>query len=313
MIKRYIFTILRGIGYGIGFALISFLFNSCEVNAQEITINCSSGTCSRFNGTNITSKLAEDTYANLPVFMARGLSYDSNTSYAWFNLVSEYTSFDYSKIYDVNFSVVGPGIISYIDLIRVNNINCSFNKSTTGVVLGVNCPNVPGKYSGLNIFRVDIVFDIPETISGVNVPFGFSNTWSFVPTTSSLQEETNNKLNDVNDSITNSEVDNSNANSFFNNFESNDFGISGIISAPLTLIQQFNNNTCTPLKLSIKGKSIDLPCGQDFFNRSDMTEFVTIYNVIMGGLIAYGACIGIYKKVNDFKNPDNSKVEVLDL
>lgn len=34
--KRYIYTILRGIGYGIGFALISFMFKSCDVNAQSI-------------------------------------------------------------------------------------------------------------------------------------------------------------------------------------------------------------------------------------------------------------------------------------
>ena len=33
----------------------------------------------------------------------------------------------------------------------------------------------------------------------------------------------------------------------------------------------------------------------------------------MGGLISYGALKGIFSRVQDFKNPDDSKVEVIDL
>lgn len=125
--------------------------------------------------------------------------------------------------------------------------------------------------------------------------------------------DVNNSINNVNDSITDSNVDSSSASGFFNNFSNNDHGLSGIVSSPLRLVKAFTSNTCTPAKFDIYGKDVELPCSTYLTNREDVKPFYIAYNIIMGGLISYGCLIGIRKKVDDFKNPDDSKVEVMDL
>lgn len=128
-------------------------------------------------------------------------------------------------------------------------------------------------------------------------------------------KDTQDKIQEATDTIKDSNTDEAtnSAGGFFNGFEDNQHGLSGIISSPLRLVQSFNNNTCQPLKFEIWGVSSELPCGSYIYDRNDIKPFIIAYNVIIGGLISYGAVRGIYKKVEDFKNPDNSKVEVLDL
>ncbi len=128
-------------------------------------------------------------------------------------------------------------------------------------------------------------------------------------------DEVGDKVGDMNDTIKDSNTDEAqnSANGFFNGFEDNDHGLSGIVSAPLTLITKFNSPTCTPVKLNFKGNEVELPCGSYLYDRPGMQPVMVVYNTIVGGLLAYGAVCGIRKKVDDFKNPDDSKVEVLDL
>ena len=108
-------------------------------------------------------------------------------------------------------------------------------------------------------------------------------------------------------------IDTSSSNSFFNNFKSSDHGLTGIVSAPLKIINQFTTTTCKSVNIDFLGAKADLPCGSTLWGREDLKTFVDIYNVIMGGLISYGALKGIFNRVQGFKNPDSSKVEVIDL
>lgn len=128
-------------------------------------------------------------------------------------------------------------------------------------------------------------------------------------------QATQDKIQEATDTITDSNTDDasSSAGGFFNDFDDESHGLSGIVSAPLSLIQKFSSNSCTPVSIPILGKSAALPCGNTFFNQPGVTDFVNVFNIICGSLIAYGAFCGIRKKVEDFKDPDNSKVEVLDL
>lgn len=123
-----------------------------------------------------------------------------------------------------------------------------------------------------------------------------------------------NNGNQLNDNLTNDNVDGAtdSADSFFDSFTDNDNGgISGIVTAPLVAINAMLNGTCTPLTTTFKGKEISLQCGTQLWSRlSGLKDFL---NVVLGGLLCYRICIKLFKLIQNMKNPDNDRVEVMDL
>lgn len=128
--------------------------------------------------------------------------------------------------------------------------------------------------------------------------------------------ETNDKLDDLNSSINNSDSSGAtdSAGSFFENFEDNDFGLSGIITAPLNTIKTITSNSCTALTLNIPfvNKEMSLPCMTDIYEEH-FGSFLDIYQIITFGMISYWVCVQIYAMVKGFKNPDKDEIEVMDL
>lgn len=121
-------------------------------------------------------------------------------------------------------------------------------------------------------------------------------------------------INDLNNSLNNDNIEGSEgvANSFFDNFTDNDNGgISGIVTAPLVAINAMLNGTCTPLSTTFKGKEISLQCGTELWGR--LTGLKEFLNVVLGGYICYRICIKLFKLIQNMKNPDNDRVEVMDL
>lgn len=126
--------------------------------------------------------------------------------------------------------------------------------------------------------------------------------------------ETNNKLDDLNDNITNSDTTGSQntANGFFNNFNTDDNGgISAIVTAPLRAINSMVDGTCQPLTATWRGKTISLPCGTEFWDK--MSPIRTFLNVIEGGIICYGILVDLYKMINRMKDPEDDRVDVMKL
>ena len=129
-------------------------------------------------------------------------------------------------------------------------------------------------------------------------------------------DKTNEQLGDLNNNITNSDINDasSSADSFFSGFESNDFGLTSIITSPLNLIKSITSSTCTPLGFPAPfvNKQITLPCMrgiyQEFFG-----SFLAIYQTITFGIVAYWVCVNTFATVKGFKDPDSDRIEVLDL
>jgi len=128
------------------------------------------------------------------------------------------------------------------------------------------------------------------------------------------QDETNNKLDDLNDNITNSDVDNSTANDFFSNFKSNDHGLSSIITAPLNFIKSMTSKTCSPISATIPLVDFDftLPCFSTYY-KEHFNSLFTVYQTLTFGMVSYYVCVQIYALVKGFKDPENDKMEVIDL
>ncbi len=130
------------------------------------------------------------------------------------------------------------------------------------------------------------------------------------------QKKTNEKLDKIDDTINSTDTTgaSSSANSFFDNFQDNDYGLSDIITMPLTLIKTLTNSTCVSLKLTVPfvNKTLELPCMSSIYQKY-FGSFFTLYQTVTFGFVAYWVAVKIYALVKGFKDPDDDKIEVVDL
>lgn len=130
------------------------------------------------------------------------------------------------------------------------------------------------------------------------------------------QKETNDKLDSLNDNITNSDSSEATgeASDFFSNFNTDTFGLTSVITAPLELIKSITSKSCTPLHgtLPFVSTEVNLPCLSTIYE-NHFSSFLTIYRTITFGFVSYWVCIKIFNLVKDFKNPEHDEIEVLDL
>ena len=147
-----------------------------------------------------------------------------------------------------------------------------------------------------------------------------SNNLSFEPygeICSNKIDETNNQLGDLNNSLNNSDSSGAtnDASNFFSNFTTDTFGLTSIITAPLSLINNLTSSSCSTLRLPLPyldNKYLDLPCMETIYTKY-FGSFFTIYQTITFGIVAYWVIVRIFNQVKDFKNPDHDEIEVLDL
>lgn len=130
------------------------------------------------------------------------------------------------------------------------------------------------------------------------------------------QRGTTSAVNDVNDSINNDDVTGAedSAGGFFNDFTTDTHGLTAVITAPLSLITSITSSSCSPLVIPLPyvDKDLTLPCMSTIYSNY-FGSFLSIYQMITFGIIAYWVLIRIFNLVKDFKNPDHDEIEVLDL
>lgn len=137
------------------------------------------------------------------------------------------------------------------------------------------------------------------------------------------QNDYKKELQDVNSSIQKTEATikdtdtqgaQDSAGGFFNDFTTDTHGLTAIITAPLTLISSITSKSCSPLVLPLPfvDKDLTLPCMGAIYSQY-FGSFLSIYQLITFGMVAYWVCVRIFNLVKDFKNPDHDEIEVLDL
>lgn len=129
-------------------------------------------------------------------------------------------------------------------------------------------------------------------------------------------EQTNQKLEDIYSDITNNDISGSQntANGFFDNFTDNDYGLSSIITIPLSSIQKITNSTCSPINIPVPftNKNISLPCMGTLYQQN-VPVLLNIWQVVSFGIISYAIIVDIFAMVKKFKDPNDDKLEVMDL
>lgn len=161
-------------------------------------------------------------------------------------------------------------------------------------------------YLGYDIYKLDTYYELKEQ-EKINSNLSDLND---------KQEQTNDKLNDLNDNITDSDSSEASgeASDFFSGFNTDTFGLTSVITAPLELIKSITSKTCSPLQLTLPfvDKQLNLPCLSSIYEQH-FGSFLTIYRTITFGFVSYWVCIKIFNLVKDFKNPEHDEIEVLDL
>lgn len=198
----------------------------------------------------------------------------------------------------------GNGNLSIMFNTQVHNRASYFVKidvlsltSVASIPAGVQIPTYDGEFNILNT-KIDTVEQAVEEVK-------------------KAQNENLNEQKKTNQTLTDDDVGDSTnkANEFFSGFTTDTFGLTSIITAPLELIASITSSTCSPLGLKVpfvENKNLNLPCMSSIYQQH-FGSFLTIYQTITFGIIAYWVCVRIFALVKDFKNPDTDKVEVLDL
>ena len=121
---------------------------------------------------------------------------------------------------------------------------------------------------------------------------------------------------EINDTITDSDISEGQgqANDFFNDFTTDTYGLTSVITAPLSFFNNLTSSSCSPLVVPLPFIDTDLtlPCMSTIYSQY-FGSFFTLYQSITFGVIAYWVVVRIFNLVKDFKNPEHDEIEVFDL
>lgn len=129
-------------------------------------------------------------------------------------------------------------------------------------------------------------------------------------------EKSNKKLEDINNKLTDDNVDSSTnkGSSFFNNFDSGDEGsLTDIVSLPLDFVQHLND-TCQPFTIPTgKLGNITIPCLSSIWSGTSFAGIINTASLIINGIICYKLLTSLFLFFKELKDPDDDKVEVMNL
>lgn len=132
------------------------------------------------------------------------------------------------------------------------------------------------------------------------------------------KEVCTNKIDDVKDSLTNDDIGDSDnkLGDFLTGYEDKDAtGLSGIVSAPLRVIKAFSTAQCKSFEVTLyKDFKATVPCVQSMLSETTKKSAqFKLFQSLETGFVAYCCVKSLYNMVQKIKNPDDDKVEVLDL
>ncbi len=311
---------LKGALFGL---IIAFFFIPSFVKAETYTIE--GGQIWQYHAStpikNITSGISELAGANYYYSLASIPNSD------FFSFIFPF--FD-DKSYTINGSIfidTSQNVSFMAYPLSLNGIVCEImpvyelsNSDMTRRIFSYSCPDVTMKKEN-NIFNFQSNANIANNIFGFsyNITYSSSISGAINNQTEEItkgQQETNQQLGDLNDNITNTDTSDANgsANDFFSGFESDDYGLTAIITAPLNFIKSITSSTCSPIgfPLPFVEKRAELPCMSAIY-KEHFGSFLTLYQTITFGIVAYWVCVNTLATVRGFKDPDSDRIEVLDL
>lgn len=337
--KRFLSRIIVRLIILFIFLVICYFLGSSNVKADTIPVN-SNFTVSRIqnnvnelNNPNMQYYLGWNWYPNQP-----NQSNISNTAWIWDISSFEHYNDYYNKSIDLTFIVHITGLNTQLNnrsyfgrlggTSADNNVMCEINDireftSYTGNTYGYD-PSGTSRFlivqcKNYKITETTMQFQLRSDIGIESSKFDLRNTFSVNQNLDYSISEIQNETKKTNDILKddNTTTANTNAMNFFNNFNdpTQSTGLSAIIGAPLTLINNLVSGTCSPIRLSVpflNNVNIDLPCMSTIYSQHFGT-FLNVYRIITFGIISYWVIVRCFGIVKNLVDPDDDKIEVLDL
>lgn len=188
-----------------------------------------------------------------------------------------------------------------------NYIVCSLeptNNSYNHIHLWVRLPARTKYYVELNDWAYFYESKMDNQTNAIN-----NNTNAI---TNQTQQQQQQHQETMNSSTTDAENE---ADGFFGNFTVSDTGgLNAIITAPLNTIQSLLSSSCTNLVLPLPfvNKNLTLPCMNSIYN-DHFGVFFTLYQTIILAIISYRCLRSLFFDIKGFSNPEDDRIEVMDL
>lgn len=269
--------------------------------------------------------------------------YTYNRDYVLFNGTERFFAFNYCATgsFEFGFPVDYEGVTSLVGYSRggrclvqgydgytysvyfmAKNVNDAGNGNNS-IIFNTRVHNTNNYNVFLNVLSLDPVSSIPAGIQIPTYDGEFSTLNTKIDTVEQAVEEVKkaqyeylNELQKTNQTLTddNTQGAQDSAAGFFNDFTTDTHGLTAVITAPLSLISKITSASCSPLVLPLPfvDKDLTLPCMSNIYSNY-FGSFLSIYQIITFGIVAYWVLVRIFNLVKDFKNPDHDEIEVLDL
>lgn len=200
----------------------------------------------------------------------------------------------------------------------------SINSSTTIIDYNVKEHGLYRDYiilfsssSSQTLIGVDGVSLIFPSFSTIYDSFPQSFTLGFYNGVKYQQFDTLPTSSDIENFYNNNSLDSLNNGSllsYFTNFSINDHGLSSVVLKPIDFLNHLTNSTCSPVEFPLPhtDKVLTLPCIRPLFELYLPSVF-QLYQLIVSGLIFYRIGIDLFRLIKNLFNPENDKIEVVDL
>lgn len=261
---------------------IEFTMLTSEPTQTELTSDSKGRYCNKYS-----SEFGGYVEGNIPTF-----DYTCQSYY-------EYNSGEVTTIVNNDYKLSNFNIY----VVTTDNQYLSCTITSTGKI---QCPTNRKNLKSLVTHFIFKTNHIAHMRYAINIDYNL-----YINSNSEIKKSVDNVKDSINDD--NVESSSSAASGFFNDFSDNGHGLSGIVTAPLNAVNAMLTTTCTAPSATYKNKTFSLPCGDILWNQEGASNFKNILNLFYGGIICFGLLKSLFKDVNDLKNPDNDKVEVVDL
>lgn len=224
--------------------------------------------------------------------------------------------------------------VSSVELIGLTSGSGTFKITTTAQLTNTtNLNNMTISLSGAKPFGFagyGDTFTVQLVLKDVVIQYAENENSAILNSLNQNQKETNKKLDEVkeeikknnqeqkntNDLIENTDTTgaNSSGNDFFDNFNSGSNGdLTSLVSLPLNYINHLNDK-CEPFTLPLgKFGNVSIPCLSSIWSSSGFSNIISIISAIINGLICYKVGLNLLFLFNNLRDPDNDKLEVMDL
>lgn len=197
-------------------------------------------------------------------------------------------------------------INSQVNYVREEDVNIDYNQSSL-------LSSISSYFNDQNatiITKTNEIINILQNQTSDNT----NRIVSAQEDTTNAVEDNTQAVNDLNDTISDDDISGNGADDFFSDFQNNDHGLSSIITAPLSFIQNLSSSNCSPISLTLPfvSETFNLPCMSTIYS-TNFGNLFSLYRTVVFGIVAYYICVRIYTLVKGFKDPQDDRIEVLDL